>query len=244
MQFCKSLGLFIFESAIYVASFCYLRETSCHHSLLLNDGYDSDVHSYKDAKEELEFVWNFVNPVFLCFQDSVSKDRYPVSPNHVKFLHSSLVFCLLSKLVVVRQRGIWHFKLCQKKKKNHVSSLEWSFSVLWLSFYDSLCPKCNPIYSIFLSLFLVKVDFSVAHLKMPWVWACAPQTSLFPHLWKVKPRGSSSRAAICVIPRCGTRAIFLWTKKLFGRTVPVICAQDVLCSVFRAMLTVHWSFVL
>ena len=129
-------------------------------------------------------------------------------------------------------------------KKNHISSLERSFSVLWLSFYDSLCPKCDQICSIFLFLFLVKVDFSVAHLKMPLVWACAPQTSLFPHFWKVKPRASSSRAAICVIPRCGTRTIFLCTKQLFDRTVPVICAQDVLCSVFRAMLTVHWSVVL
>lgn len=67
MQFSKSLGLFIFESAIYVASFCYLRDTGCRHSLLLNDGYDSDVHSEKEAKEKLGFVWNFVNPVFLCF---------------------------------------------------------------------------------------------------------------------------------------------------------------------------------
>ena len=118
---------------------------------------------------------------------------------------------------------------------DHFLSCGYLFMILYV--LDQIC-------SIFLFLFLVKVDFSVAHLKMPLVWACAPQTSLFPHFWKVKPRASSSRAAICVIPRCGTRTIFLCTKQLFDRTVPVICAQDVLCSVFRAMLTVHWSVVL
>ena len=97
MQFCKSLALFVFESAIYITSFCYLRETSCLHSLLLNNGCDSDVHSYKEAKEELGLVLNFINPVFLFFQDSMSKDTNSLSPDHVKNLHSSLLFCLLSE---------------------------------------------------------------------------------------------------------------------------------------------------
>lgn len=35
---------------------------------------------------------------------------------------------------------------------------------------------------------------------MLFVWACAPQTSLFPHLWKVKP-GARLPGSICVIPR-------------------------------------------
>lgn len=95
MQFCKSL--FILELAIYITSFCYLRETSCLHSLLLNNGCDSDVHSHKEAKEELGFVLNFINPVFLFFQESMSKDINSLSANHVKNLHSSLLFCLLSE---------------------------------------------------------------------------------------------------------------------------------------------------
>lgn len=66
MQFCKNLGLLTFESAVYITLLFAIweKEAFCLRSMLLSSGCDN-IYSHKEVKEELGFVLNFVNAIFL-----------------------------------------------------------------------------------------------------------------------------------------------------------------------------------
>lgn len=100
------------------------KQAFCLHSTLLNNGYDSDIHSYKEVKEELGFVLNFISPVFIFFLKSQCQKLLILCPQIMwKFCILPYYFAYsVSKLVAIAVLNTWHCK------RNHISSLEWSFS--------------------------------------------------------------------------------------------------------------------